>query len=248
MLSCGMWLFAAEEPSREVLWQVSPIAALFEGGYDGWVSVAELKTHGDFGSGTFDKLDGEMIVLKGTVYQVRGDGSVVRAKDDVLTPFAEVTFFDADRTQTIAEITDFAQLEKALDTAYPENNMPVAFKLHGYFLYVKTRSVLAQKKPYPRLAEVVKNQPVFERQDCAGTIVGFRLPSYFQGMAVPGYHFHFISDDKKFGGHLLDASAEYLNVVADDTPTFSLALPINKPFNALKLNPASPAEITAAEK
>jgi acetolactate decarboxylase len=149
---------------------------------------------------------------------------------------------------TLTGITELDQLEKTLDLSYPERNIPLAIKIHGVFAYIKTRSVPAQKKPYQKLSEVTKNQPVCERQDIAGTIVGFRLPAYFQGMAVPGYHFHFISDDKTFGGHVLEVSGQHLNVIIDDTPTFFLSLPTDKPFNAMKLAPPTTGQITAVEK
>ena len=56
----------------------------------------ELKKHGDFGIGTFDALDGEMIVLDGVVYQAKADGHIYQAADNLTTPFATVTYFDSD--------------------------------------------------------------------------------------------------------------------------------------------------------
>jgi hypothetical protein len=53
---------------------------------DHWISAE----HGDFGLGTFDRLDGEMVVLDGVVYQVAADGSVHVANDSARTPFAGV--------------------------------------------------------------------------------------------------------------------------------------------------------------
>ena len=62
----------------------------------------------------------------------------------------------------------------------------------------------AQQKPYPKLVDVVKNQPVFETKNTSGTLVGFKCPDYVSGLNVPGYHLHFISDKRDFGGHLLE--------------------------------------------
>lgn len=45
------------------LFQYSTLEALLGGVYDGEVTVGELLTHGDFGLGTFNSLDGEMIIL-----------------------------------------------------------------------------------------------------------------------------------------------------------------------------------------
>ena len=79
-----------------------------------------------------------------------------------------------------------------------------AVMIQGEFSYVKTRSVPAQEKPYPPLAEVTKNQPTFEFTDVTGTMVGFRCPPYVTGINVPGYHLHFLTDDRTAGGHLLE--------------------------------------------
>ena len=57
-------LVAAPIASRagETAWQYSTIAVLTSGGYNGDLTAGELKTHGDFGLGTFNALNGEMIV------------------------------------------------------------------------------------------------------------------------------------------------------------------------------------------
>ena len=60
------------------------------------MSVSELLKLGDFGLGTLDHLDGEMIVLDGKVYQIRGDGAVLDVGFDRSTPFGVVKRFKAD--------------------------------------------------------------------------------------------------------------------------------------------------------
>ena len=72
--------------------QTSTIDALLAGVYDGEMSCRELLTHGDFGIGIFDHLDGEMVVLNGTVYQVKIDGRVYQPAKELKTPFASVCF------------------------------------------------------------------------------------------------------------------------------------------------------------
>jgi hypothetical protein len=76
------------------LYQVSTAGALVEGLYQGAVSVGVVREHGDFGLGTFEELDGEMVVLDGIAYRVGGDGAVTVVDDEAGTPFAVVTRFD----------------------------------------------------------------------------------------------------------------------------------------------------------
>ncbi|MDD5533614.1 MAG: acetolactate decarboxylase, partial [Syntrophales bacterium] len=166
----------------------------------------DLKKKGDFGLGTFDALDGEMIVLAGAVYQAGADGSVRPAKDDMRTPFAVVTSFKPGKILRLEEQPDMEGLQAVLDKAMRSQNLPYAVKIEGVFTRVHARSVPAQKKPYPRLAEVTGNQPEFEYRAVRGTMVGFRLPRSMEGINLAGYHFHFLTDDRKSGGHVLDCA------------------------------------------
>jgi hypothetical protein len=76
------------EQVRHALYQVSTATALVEGIYEGAVQVSTLRNHGDLGLGTFEGLDGEMVIVDGHFFQVRGDGSVREVRDNVLNPFA----------------------------------------------------------------------------------------------------------------------------------------------------------------
>jgi alpha-acetolactate decarboxylase len=75
------------------LFQVSTTGALVQGVYKGAVTIGELKNHGDFGLGTFEGLDGEMVALDGKFYQVHSDGRITEPPDAAPVPFACVTNF-----------------------------------------------------------------------------------------------------------------------------------------------------------
>lgn len=186
--------------------QYSTIDALLAGAYDGQMPCRKLTSYGDFGIGTFDKLDGEMILLDGKVRQIKSDGKVYEPSKETTTPFASVTRFVPDRKITLTNGTDFSQLQSLIDKAVENTNILYAIKVTGRFSFVKTRSVPAQKKPYPPLTSVTQNQPTFEIRNTSGTLAGFRLPPYVKGINVPGYHVHFLSDDGQSGGHLLEFS------------------------------------------
>jgi len=49
---------------------------------------------------------------------------------------------------------------------------------------------------------LIPNRPVFEAENISGTLVGFYCPDYIGNINAKGHHFHFISDDKKWGGHV----------------------------------------------
>jgi acetolactate decarboxylase len=187
--------------------------------------IGELKRYGDFGIGTFDALDGEMICLDGAFYQIKADGIAYPVSDSLTTPFAVVTPFEADKTVPVQDIRDYEALQRAVDGLIPDKTIFYAIKVEGHFTYIKTRSVPRQKEPYPPLVEAVKNQTVFEFSDVKGTIVGFWCPDSAKGVNVPGYHLHFITQDRKAGGHLLACQLRQGTIAVDYTSQFHMVLP-----------------------
>jgi len=218
---------SGDEHLHHTLFQTSTIDALLEGKYEGDVSFAELGSSGDFGLGTFDALDGEMICLDGNFYQVKADGMAYAVDDKARTPFAVVTVFEPDTRLTVSKPMDFEALCDHLDGIIAVGAVCCAIRVDGRFEYVKTRSVPRQRKPYPPLVEVVKHQPTFELGDVSGSLVGFRFPDYAQGLNVSGYHFHFITTDRSAGGHVLGCRLARGELYIDHEGDLRLELPPN---------------------
>src|SRR4030066_387652 len=145
---------------KDVLFQTSTLSALSEGDYDGDLTYKDLRQHGDFGLGTFDNLDGEMIALAGEFYQIKTDGKAYPVEDSMETPFAIVTFFETDKVVSLDNISDYEQLKQCLDSVLPDKDIFYAIKIEGTFEYIKARSVPAQFKPYPSLDEALKGQKI----------------------------------------------------------------------------------------
>ena len=187
------------------VWQVGTIAALSEGAYAGAAPVGDLTAHGDLGLGTFDGLDGELVLVDGTVWQVRPDGVPTVAPDDATTPFAQVVAFDADRVLAVPSGTTCEALPDWLDGQLGDVAAPlVALRFDGELRTLTTRSVPAQVEPYPPLADVVEAEQVtFERADAAAVLVGFRTAAELESVSPPGVHLHGVTDDGEAGGHVL---------------------------------------------
>ena len=234
---------------REVLYQVSTIDALMQGVYDGVQPVGEIRKHGDFGIGTFDALDGEMIVLDGVFYQAKADGHIYAASDSQTTPFATVTYFNRDQTATTDRPMNLSTFAAIMAAQLPSRNMVYAVQMHGTFPSMKVRAIPAQDKPYPTLAEASKNQSVYTYAETTGTVVGFYTPVFFAGLNVGGYHLHFISDDRKTGGHILDLTVpENTTVEYDITPGFAMALPTSGDFTGVDLSQDLSGDLAKIEK
>jgi acetolactate decarboxylase len=231
----------------DTIYQFSTINALLEGVYDGEISCGNLKENGDFGLGTFEDLDGEMLELDGVIYQIKADGNVYEAGDTETSPFAAVTFFETDIQGTVDEQIDSQQMAEYIKGLLPSQNVMYAVKITGNFSYMKTRSVAAQEKPYPRLVDVTKDQSVFEFNNTEGTIVGYWMPDYVSGINVPGFHLHFINQEKNTGGHILDYVISSGTVEIDSTDEIYLELPTNKNYLGMGLSRDTEGELEESE-
>jgi acetolactate decarboxylase len=185
------------------LYQTSLMSALIAGIYEGEATYGEIRKHGDFGLGTFNDLDGEMVGFDGTFYQLRSDGSARPVTADQKTPFAVVTFFQPKQELDVVQQTTksdlLAMIEKATDA-----NLFSAVRVHGSFDEVRTRTVQRQARPFPPLTEAAKHQAERVFTNVQGTLAGFRTPTYAQGIGVAGFHLHFLRQDRQAGGHALD--------------------------------------------
>lgn len=207
-------VYAQHHAPRHAGFQVSTLGALSAGIYEGAATLAELKQRGDFGLGTFDGLDGEMVVLDGQVYQIDGEGVARLAREELTTPFSSITFFQKERSLRLSGTFTYPELQSQMNAQLPTDNLPYAIRMEGVFPYLKVRSVPRQSQPYPLLSEVTNRyQRIFELRNVRGTLVGFRLPQFLGAVNIAGYHFHFISSDRTAGGHLLDGA--FLNPMAD---------------------------------
>lgn len=242
------WAGGCATPPPETVFQTATIDALMAGVYDGDLTLAELRRHGDFGIGTYDRLDGEMVLLDGVFYQIRANGMVVRPGLEGETPFAAVCAFHPDLTVPLPAGADLEAVEAALDRAIPDRNLFQAIRIDGRFRMVRTRSVPPQKRPYPPLKEVAATQPVFDLEEVDGTVVGFRCPAFVAGVNVPGYHLHFISRNRAQGGHLLALELASGTAQVDVLDRWALQLPRTKDFAEVDLARDRRQDLTGVEK
>jgi acetolactate decarboxylase len=238
-----------EFPDADRLYQVSTIDALMLGVFDGVQTIGEVKNHGDFGIGTFHGLDGEMIVLDGIVYHAKADGSVTVAQDDQTTPLATVTYFREDFSTNTGAPMNFSVFSSTMENELPTGNMVYAVKMHGTFPFMKVRAIPLQEKPYPTLTDAATKQEIYTYENTTGTIVGFYTPVFFKGLNVPGYHLHYLSDDHKTGGHILDLVVPAgMTAEFDITPGFAMELPTTGDFTGLDLSGDLSEELAKVEK
>ena len=236
------------EREHHVLFQASTISALLDGAYDGDLSFAELAEHGDLGLGTLNGLDGEMIAIDGRFYRADVDGAVGEVGADARTPFAVMARFDPEIDSRIDRPLDHEGLLARLDELIPDDAASCAIRLDGRFELVRARSVPRQSPPYRPLTEVVAELHVFELADVEGTMLGFRFPDYVEGIEVSGYHLHFISADRRRGGHVLGSRSNGLRACLDPSSELHIELPPQVDLADPDLAAATHAAIEAVER
>ena len=241
---------AAPAQDRETVYQVALLHSLTMGYFDKVVTVKELKTHGDTGIGTFTGLNGEMIVLDGVVYRANRDCKINVMGDKEGVPFSNVTFFDKDFSVKLSDVADKESLEKILNEHLDKHgrNSFYMIKLSGTFNEILVRSESGTVEPYPTLVEALKTQNEVTRQNIQGTIVGLYCPDFMSSLNSVGWHFHFISSDKTYGGHVLGLNLKSGEAQLDKTDSLDVSLPKKKNFHALNFNRDLKEDIRKAEQ
>lgn len=233
--------------TTDVLYQVSLLHGLASGDYQGSVTVGDLKQHGDIGLGTFDRLNGELILLDGVVYRASGDGRVEEVSDEETIPFAVAGVMEADETKRLREVSNLDMELDGMVREYGRNRFYL-IRIDGMFRTINVRSVPAQEKPYRRLAEVLATeQTVFDYENIEGTIVGVYCPPYLSQLNAVGWHMHFISKDKTKGGHVLGVCIDDAVLTLRGIDGFKLQLPQNEMFSGFDLTLDRSAEIEKIE-
>ena len=229
---------AAGQSVAAEVYQSSTISALLDGVYDGDVTIAEMLSHGDFGLGTFNRLDGEMVILDGICYHLRADGTATQASPTDRTPFAAVTRFHTDLEIPIRSGTGRADVIRAIDAKITSPNLIYAIRITGRFSGLHTRTVMAQTPPYPPLTTATEGQAETVLDHATGTLVGFRTPEFEQGISVAGYHLHFLDSDRTGGGHVLDFRIDDGQVALSTASQLHLSLPTTGAFLRANLSAA----------
>ena len=239
-------LAEALDLEHHTIYQVSTSGALVQGVYGGCVSVADLLQHGDFGLGTFDGLDGEGILLDGCCWQACADGTVRPAPPEARAPFWVVTRFAADHSETLTDLSSWADLTARLDALRDNANLFVAIRLRGVFERIRYR-VACKAEPGVDLVQATSGQALFDLEQVAGTLVGFWTPGYARTINVPGYHLHLISDDHRHAGHVLELQSRELSLELHRESHLQLVLPETPEFLKADLSGDPAAALAQAE-
>ena len=234
-------------PHKSPLYLCAPVNALVEGVYEERIPYSKIKEHGDFGLGTFDNLDGEMVMLDGNIFQITSDGRVHQRDETSETPFACVTFYHPATHDELKKKSTYEEFTTWLESLLPSPNIFYAIRIEGTYSYIRVRSVPKQDS-YKPLVEVAKEQPVFEFTNIKGTLAGFYTPAFMSSLNVPGLHLHFLSSDFQSGGHLLECRSENVRAGVQFINSLELSLPMSLDYLTLDFQRDIEDDLDKAEK
>ncbi|TLV03526.1 acetolactate decarboxylase [Dyadobacter luticola] len=233
---------------KDFMYQYSIIDALMAGVFDGDLTIGQLKNKGDFGIGTFNRVDGELMMNAGLVYRTKFDGSVEEVSDEDSTSAAFIKFFSAD---TVIILNDknltYEKIQQYLSEKLNPNEI-YALRIKGRFTTMTTRAEKPAKPPYTSLPEHLKtNQTVFDLKNSEGICNGFLLPPYLARTNVPGFHMHYLANDHKAGGHIFSFTTDSVTIEIDKAKGFTIENNTNAEFKKVNLKPDRGAELKKIE-
>ena len=234
------------------MYQVSTLQALMLGYSRAVISVEELLSHGDTGLGTFTDVDGEMIVLGGSCYRAMENGDIAAAEPERGVPFSTVCKMEDGKPIEFGFTDSIEKLKTALnniiDSHFGLNSMHMA-RIDGEFEIVDARSESGYESVHVDLKTILgKTQKAFKFERIKGTLICVYFPDYMDGINASGWHLHFISDDRKHGGHVFDIIMKSGKGQILKINSIELKLPDEPIFDTYSLKQASEEEVKAVEQ
>ena len=235
---------------ENTLYQVATLQSLLMGNYYGSVPYDELLKLADTGIGTFEGMDGEMIAFDGVVYRADVNGHVTKADTSIAAPYCCMAQFRAEHSCEIGACTDFEALCAALDAAIPANQRNIFHmaKIEGEFDTVAMRSVAGSTPPYKITGSHVEpNQKCYALEQTRGLAVALRCPDYMDRLNMPGWHLHYITDDRSIAGHVTGLTVRQAKADFCSISRFEMMLPRDEAFGSLELLNISNDAVRAME-
>lgn len=227
------WMQVCLAQQYDAIHYTSLNTAIYLGQFDGSQKASKLRTFGNFGVGSEERLASELIMLDGVIYSVPASGKLTRMQADARIPFAAVKFFKPEIKTTIKSQLTFEQLQHVLDSLIGPNRF-AAIKVTGKFSSIRFRSFAEQQKPYKPLEQV--EEAFFNHTNFTGTLVGFFTPKSAEALNSPVYHFHVVDQKLTTGGHLTECVLTEAVIEIDFASQLIVDLPAPETLRHINLN------------
>ena len=233
------------------MYQVSTLQALALGYSRAVINAEELLKEGDTGLGTFEDVNGEMIVMDGHCFRADQDGHVTEIPPETGVPFAAVAKLYGEQEFLLRDMPDITEvrteLTRKIEERFGLNSMHVV-RIDGVFEKVDARSEAPYRSHHITLKEILgQNQKAFIFENIRGSLIGVYFPDYMDGINMPGWHLHFLSEDRTKGGHVFDVSVREGTAKVDKITRIDINLPKEAAFDTYSLKQDLQDEIKSVE-
>jgi acetolactate decarboxylase len=233
------------------MYQVSTLQALALGYSRAVITAGELLRKGDTGLGTFEDVDGEMIVMDGQCYRADQNGAVTVVASETGVPFAAVAKLYGEQQFPLRDLPDITsvrtELTRKIEEEFGLNSMHIV-RIEGEFEKVDARSEAPYRSHHITLKTVLgRTQKAFLFENIRGSLVGVYFPDYMDGINMPGWHLHFLSEDRSKGGHVFDVSVREGTAKTDKITSIYINLPKEAAFDTYSLKQDLQDEIKSVE-
>ncbi|MBQ9614607.1 MAG: acetolactate decarboxylase [Lachnospiraceae bacterium] len=233
------------------MYQVSTLQALALGYSKAVITVEELLREGDTGLGTFEDVNGEMILMDGHCYRADQEGNVTLVPQETGVPFAAVAKLYGEQEFELKDMQDIKsvreELTRKIEERFGLNSMHVV-RIDGVFEKVDARSEAPYRSHHVTLKEMLgKTQKAFIFENIRGSLIGVYFPDYMDGINMPGWHLHFLSEDRSKGGHVFDVSVREGISKVDKITNIYINLPEEAAFDTYSLKQDLRDEIKSVE-
>jgi acetolactate decarboxylase len=234
----AIFLFCAhagfcQAPAKEAIHYISLNNAIQQGQYDGVSPLNWVRDLADFGVGSEENLKSEVVAIDGSFYKIGANGEAELMKGDDLLSYAALKNFTPDIIVRYEEPINFEELQRYLDKVVDLNEFS-AIRIDALFESATFRCYAEQVKPYKPMDEIPEVN--FTKENIKGTLVGFYTPSSASVMNSPSYHFHFIDDERKTGGHFKAGVLRGLVIHIDHAQAITIHLPPSESLDHVDLN------------
>ena len=236
---------------QNMMYQVSTLQALALGYTRAVINAGALLKEGDTGLGTFEDVNGEMIVMDGHCYRADQAGHVTVVAPETGVPFAAVAKLYGEQQFLLKNMSDItsvqSELTRKIEERFGLNSMHVV-RIDGEFEKVDARSEAPYRSHHISLKEVLsKTQKAFLFENICGSLVGVYFPDYMDGINMPGWHLHFLSEDRSKGGHVFNVSIREGTAKVDKISSIVINLPKEAAFDTYSLKQDLQDEIKSVE-
>ncbi|WP_042958478.1 acetolactate decarboxylase [Erwinia tasmaniensis] len=214
--------------------QFSTIGALMSGFVDGEFDFDAHKNEKMFGIGCSEGMNGELTISNGEAWEATA-GEDVHKISKKLVPFIQITNFESENSfecDFLDEENTASILKKKLNI----ENVFIAINIHAIFNELKIRTPQKSNSKGRTALDMVNEQDVSSLTNIRGQLIGFWTPEIYGRISVPGFHLHFLSDDKKTSGHVLQYHANKAIFHFQVKNTIEIKNPTNKKYMDMSIN------------